>query len=467
MRISQINILPSFAAILMSIPVLLIVHYRAAVLDFTYDECWTFLGYASSDIWSVLTNANPAANNHVLHSLAMKLTAGLFGASEYALRIPVLVGMLVFLYFLFKLSVRLHSKWWWLSFVSVLYQPYLLDYFAIARGYALALAFTLGAIYHLDRLFTKRRNTDAWWAMSFGLLGAFANFTYLLVFCSVLLALVFGFWKERNGKRFLRPAVFGLCMAVLMHYAPISRLIEANELYYGGSTGFFTDTIGTLAKRTLYNRFDGFYVSIFYAITLAFASGLLLLNLARGTHKQMGFWVAWILVLSSGGSVAQHYLIGSPYLIDRTALFMLPLLVLSGYWLLFNARSSPWKYRIGMLLTTACIVNTALNLNFSYQLDFKEHADTGKAIRIIQQDAPLDARFHIGKSTYMNATIMFYKRQLGVDQILPAGLEFCDEAGETPYYYLFEKDVGCVEGKDVELLNHFPVSDTYLYKKRQ
>ncbi|MEQ9187759.1 MAG: hypothetical protein RLP15_08490 [Cryomorphaceae bacterium] len=466
MRISQINIRPSFAAILMSIPVVLIVHFRAACLDFTYDECWTFLGYASSDILSVLTNANPAANNHVLHSLAMKLTAALFGTSEYALRIPVLVSMLVFMYFLFKLSLRLHSKWWWLPFFSVLYQPYLLDYFATARGYALALACTSGVIYHLDRLFTKQRSTDAWWAIGFSLLAAYANFTYLLVLCSAMLALVFGYLKDKNGKRFLWPVISGLFVAILMYYAPISRLIEANELYYGGSTGFFTDTLGSLANRTLYNRFGGFYLSVFYAMTLALASGLLLLNLARGTYKQIGFWIAWIMVLTSGGSVAQHYLIGSPYLIDRTALFLLPLLLLSGYWLLFNSRSSPWKYRIGILLAAACMVNTALNLNFSYQLDFKEHADTGKAIRIIQEHAAPEARFHIGKSTYMNATIMFYKRQLDVHQILPAGLEFCDEAGETPYYYLFAKDVDCVDGKDVEFLKRFPVSDTYLYKRR-
>jgi len=465
MRISDIHIRPSYAAILVSIPVLFYVHYRAAALAFTYDECWTFLGYASADVWSIVTNHYPAANNHVLHSLMMKLSAGLFGTSEYALRIPALAGMLLFMTYLFKVTWSMLKKLWWVGYIAVLYQPYLLDYFATARGYALALAFTLGAVYYLDRLVRRQRPFDAWLALGLAFLAAYSNFTYLLIFCSVALAVVFVMFHSKKWRKLLGPLVGVTLIAVALSGYPIARLIAAQELYYGGDAGFYSDTLLSLANRALYNRFEGVYLAAFFGLVLILSGGWLLINIGRGTWKQAGFWSTWILLATSIGSILQHYIMGSPFLIDRTALFLLPLLILSVCWLIFSYEFSPWKWRIGLLLVGVSIVNLSVSVNTTYQLDFIEHADTREAVSLIQELASEDSSFHVGKSTYMNATIMFYKKQLDVRQIEPAGLEFCDEAGKTPFYYLFAKDIACVQDKEVVLLKYFPVSDTYLYKK--
>jgi len=58
-------------AFLLVLPVFSYINLRAWFLAFTYDESWTFLGYATEDFWKVVTNEFPAANNHVLHSLIM------------------------------------------------------------------------------------------------------------------------------------------------------------------------------------------------------------------------------------------------------------------------------------------------------------------------------------------------------------------------------------------------------------
>jgi len=79
------------------------------------------------------------------------------------------------------------------------------------------------------------------------------------------------------------------------------------------------------------------------------------------------------------------------------------------------------------------------------------------------QDLPEDG-FVLGKSIYMNATVNFYRVKLGLERIEQSGLEFCEETEKTKYYYLFEKDISCLENKDVELMQYFPVSETYLYR---
>ena len=315
-----------FLAGMIALPVVLYSIYRAYALSFTYDECWTYLGYATSDVWSVLTNANPAANNHVLHSLMMKCFAFLFGDSEFGLRLPALLGSLIYMRYAFGISKRLAKKAWWVPFVVLIYQPYLIDYFATARGYSLALGFTLGAIFYLDRFARKGHRAYLYWTLALSFLAAYSNFTYVLVQIAVLAALGFVLYMRQGLKNTL-PLLAGYnLISALIFYLPISALIEAKELYYGGSEGFVSDTLGTLAGRTMYSLAEAPWLSFFFAGLMLLSLLWMIIDLGRGTWKKVGFWAVWVMLLTSFGSILQHYLLGSPFLIDRTAMFLLPLL---------------------------------------------------------------------------------------------------------------------------------------------
>ena len=82
-----------------------------------------------------------------------------------------------------------------------------------------------------------------------------------------------------------------------------------------------------------------------------------------------------------------------------------------------------------------------------------------------KEDTGVDV-FTLGKSTYMNATINFFRSKNKLDFINGADLRFCNDRGPYPYYYLFGVDKQCVEGLPVELIKHYPVSDTYLYRHK-
>jgi hypothetical protein len=452
-------------AFLLALPVFVYINARAYLLAFTYDECWTYLGYATDDFWKVVTNEFPAANNHVLHSLAMGLVDSFFGQYEYALRLPVLFSFIVLAVFVYKIAIRLSAKMWWLPFILIIYQPYLLDYFVAARGYGMALAFMFGSIYYLY-LFAEQEQSQ-WMLLSliFAALASYSNFTYLLVFIAVALAvLVLSIRKNSALKGSISIGIIGLLLLGAV-YKPISQLIEAKELYYGGNIGFFEDTLSTLSRSFIYSTSESIILAVFFAFIMA-ASGVL--GLAKFFSKaklDLGFWLTFLLIVLEVGTILQHHVMGSPYLINRTAIFFIPLILFSFSWLIDQLRDGLLRNILAFGFVFMSVINLLSALNISYLLDFKEYADVQTAMKMVRDDERIPkADFAIGKSIYLNAPINFYRVKYGLERIAQSGLEYCEETDQTKYYYLFEKDIECVASKETELIYAFPVSHTYLYR---
>jgi len=121
--------------------VFLINGYRAVEQSVTYDEAWNYLFLAVGPWASIFLQYD--AGNHVLHSILIKLTCGLLGSSQLALRLPSLLAGLVFLINAMRLSRLLAPRsrmFPVLSFLALSINPLVLDYLSMARGYSLALA---------------------------------------------------------------------------------------------------------------------------------------------------------------------------------------------------------------------------------------------------------------------------------------------------------------------------------------
>lgn len=461
----KIQLNRSKLAFVIAFPVFLYLNIRAYLLAFTYDECWTFLGYAKEDFWKVVTNEFPAANNHVLHSLAMGLMYDIFGQQEYVLRMPVLISFIVFAVFIYKISMRLSSKLWWMPFVLIIYQPYLLDYFVAARGYALALAFMFGSIYCLFLFAEESRTKWIWFSLVMAALAAYSNFTYLLVFIVVSMAVILlSVQKSKTVEGSIAAGFISFVLAFIV-YKPIMQLVDAKELYYGGDSGFFEDTLSTLANSFVYDT-SGFNVLAgFFALVIASSGVLALAKFFSKAKLEIGFWLTFLLIALEVGTILQHHIMGSPYLIDRTAIFFIPLMLFSLSWLVVQLNEGLVRniLAFGFVLLTS--INLLSSLNVTYLSDFKEYADVKTAMQMIRDDEYLpEDGFSVGKSIYMNAPINFYRVKFGLERIEQSGLEYCEETENTKYYYMFEKDIPCLVSKNVELMQYFPISRTYLYR---
>jgi hypothetical protein len=128
--------------------------YRAATQAITHDEAvtWEWLPFSGGTSVSQFFDST-TANHHPLHNLLAKLSADLFGLSEFSLRIPSLLGGLFYFYTVYLTSAFLFGEGFLflLSVALLSLNPFLLDYLSCSRGYASGLGFLLFAIYEAMR----------------------------------------------------------------------------------------------------------------------------------------------------------------------------------------------------------------------------------------------------------------------------------------------------------------------------
>ncbi|MBD3334777.1 MAG: hypothetical protein GF355_04620, partial [Candidatus Eisenbacteria bacterium] len=126
--------------LLLSTPILVFGYLclRAALLSFTHDESLSYFIIAGrGSVWH-------SANNHLLNSLLMWIAKKLFGSGELSLRLPNLLAFPVYAgscYVILRRGVsepapRLAAA---AGLVVLTTNPFLLDFFALARGYGLAM----------------------------------------------------------------------------------------------------------------------------------------------------------------------------------------------------------------------------------------------------------------------------------------------------------------------------------------
>ena len=132
---------------------------RALRVPLTIDEAITFNDYVRHGFWG-LFNVD-TANNHLLNTLATWLVTRLAGTGVFALRLPNLVSHLVFLVFSYRLLGRyLRGAAAAAGFVIVNANPYVLEFFALSRGYGISLALLTAALYYLCRFGDELRTGE-------------------------------------------------------------------------------------------------------------------------------------------------------------------------------------------------------------------------------------------------------------------------------------------------------------------
>jgi len=121
---------------------------KAARAAITIDEVATYLGYISSNVLGVF-NFGASANNHFLNTLLAKFFTVLGGNHEWVLRIPNLLGYAIYLLFSFLLLDRFIKNKYIVvcGYFLLNANPYVLDFFALCRGYGLSIGFLMPALF--------------------------------------------------------------------------------------------------------------------------------------------------------------------------------------------------------------------------------------------------------------------------------------------------------------------------------
>jgi len=317
------------------------------------------------------------ANIHILNSILRKASIEAFGNTPFFLRLPNLLAQILFLVCCYRLLCRLfkESQWRIAAFLICALNPFVLEFWGYSRGYGLAIGFMMASIYFLIVYIEDKKSFQVWSALVVALAAVWSNFAllnYYVALCGVLLVL--GLFRE-HLQAFLRkslPAISVVSVVLLaLIYNPIRKLRASGELYYGGENGLISDTITSLVKESMYisdpqQPVVGYVVKVVVALlslcTLYWA--FVFFRKSRGRHDK-GIALCLLALIPLLSLIVQHHLLGTRYLIDRTALFIIVLIPLSITYGLYQIRARV-KYlgEVAVFLMAALITwNFAQHVN--------------------------------------------------------------------------------------------------------
>jgi len=431
------------------------------------------------EIISYNTSPGPGApNNHILNSLLMKFFGGLFGSSAFVLRLPNLIAYLFFLVFSFLICKRLKNPIFIITgFLLMNIDPYLLEFFGLARGYGLANALMLGTIYFLLEWRDKKERKHLTLTFLFGCLSVLANFSLLqfylglfavvnLIFISQQMNVVD---KQKKGfKELFRknrlPLLFTLSLGAIV-YEPLRKIIKWHETS-GGITGFWRDTAKSEIASYWGTQLYRLWLSPILEIVVILIAILIFAGILKSVLKK-----DWTSNASLFGllffipmfiHIVEHFLFKNEFLTGRMAQYFVPLFILA---FLFSA-----DYIIGKFSFVITGIGACLGLLHLYNA----------ANILYTTDWPFDCN-NKAALEFINSTVSknpSTQTQIGVDWILEPGMNFYRETKQMTWldtitrqnvmekefgiYFVLASDTEMLQNRGKRILKKFPVNNTYV-----
>jgi hypothetical protein len=334
--------------------------YRAATQSITTDEAFTYTHFVTQRLGGLLAPYD--ANNHVLNSLLARLSIVLFGLSEFTLRLPSVLAGGVYLWAARRLCLRLFGSGARGFLVTALLctNPFLLDHLSAARGYGMALAFLMLAA---DKLMCRRLYA----AGVFCGLAVAANLTSVFPVAAMALAYVVTidsrlrlFWEE-----FAVPAILVSFVVVI---APLSKATPEN-FYFGAQR--LGDTLGSLTDLSFPPALHGGVRATVLLLLVACVVRVVL-------RRRESFFPAALLACIAL-VVCAHRFAGVPYPLARTALYLVPLAILSAASELRGPLIWP-----GAAIGAVCLLAFTMQINTQYYAEWRFDAGTRRIVDLIR-----------------------------------------------------------------------------------
>ena len=456
--------------------------YRATTFPFTHDESLSYAGFTWNSDWS------QDANNHWLNSWLMYWCMELFGNSELSLRTPNILAHSLYLASTLLLIRHLRPMPLMVAgFAMFNLNPFVLDFFFLARGYGLALAFTMLSLGSMIRAIEKRsveRDFLKNLALSIvaGALAVLSNFSFLNYFLPLVLAgaLLAGILLRRFSRRgtMVTIAIFSsvaIFLAVVI--SNLFRLREQGDLYFGGQTGFIADTVKSLSNSFLYGG-SYKYATGQLVVTMVVGSyvmaSIFCIYLMANRKKAIIFYVMFFLLTAALAlPILQHWLLGINFPIERAALYYFPpyvsLVVFSFQEIRQLIRGASGE---SILSFAMAVLVFAFGWHFHKQYTttscftwgFDAHDD--QVLEMINKDRIAHYPGQVvvlGSNWLMEPSLNFYRMTRKYEWLAPITRRPIDQVN-AHYVYAFKSDIGRLNASRCSVLAVYSDTDTSLLR---
>jgi len=472
---------------------------RAYVLSLTHDEAITFLNHVRGSLFDIFAYRRPLmSNNHLLNTILVKIFSNLFGTSEFVIRIPALIGHGLYLIGVYKiLNLFLRGRFLLLGTCLLICHPLMLDLFSCARGFSLGLGFLILGLYYFFKgikgsEFGQHMKDNVFAAIMFAL-STLSHLAFLNVFLSVMVVFVLSelialfkkgpsinlVSKQNTYKKVFFTVVPSSLFLLMIYTYPVVKMMRAgSEFTYGGTNGFWQDTITSLIGVTLYKPFLNANIILFaklLIIALLFFSFLISLYdwlTKREFELTTKYLVSLILMLliCSFSVILQHFIFGIKYPIDRYAIYLIPiffLLILVCWQDIRFIRSKLIRIPINSLfylIITILLINSINRINFTHFYQWKYDASTKNVINSIIEinrgEKLEDNSIGLGIDWVFEPSVNFYRTKYGLTWIRKANRDGPD--GIFDYYYLTYMDQEIIRKHNLSIIKKYDLSSSCL-----
>ena len=321
---------------------------KAYLLRLTWDEIYSFEYYVKKGIIILHSYNYIDANNHLLNTWLMELFYNLFGGKEIILRLPNLLAQLLFIIYSSKLSMRLSSKVLAVTaFLLLNLNPYIGDYFILARGYGLSIGFMMMSLYFSYKFINENDSfKSAFISVIISCIALLANFTlFNYVIIQSLLLFVINYsrsarkWNMNKHYYSINPktaqviltidsVILMLPLAVYLLVVPIiQNLRRAEAIFAGVDDGFWVNTVVPLIKKSFNNTAIVVEGILFFELLVATVCIFSFLIIIRAFMKDkfffehsFFFFIFVLICCCALSNILEHSLFGIYLPFNRTAI---------------------------------------------------------------------------------------------------------------------------------------------------
>lgn len=365
---------------------------KTVMVDMTHDEAYSF--YNVKHFWWVETMCT--GNTHWFNFAAIKLAVLCGFEKVWQLRWFTSLSACVFLFIAFLwLKSFSNSSIKFFAFSLLVLNPYMLDYFSLARGYAAGMAFQALSLLFLYKALLGENRQFSLLALGFGGLSAIANFNFYYFFVALSVVYFFQFYFM-NGFSFLKKKSFYLDS---IYFIGISALVLkalwfitdcSNDIGpYGGDT-FVESLFSGYINGWLYNNFsipDKMLTVMNYCMMLCvFVACIYGILRFKGHQNKFYFLLSITLLAMYLLCFINRNIFNVRYPVDRTTLMFFPLVALVIIYFI-NELFKKWKFfnMVSLVLSMIIFVMFSGGVSIDSTYDYKQQMDARESFEFMEQ----------------------------------------------------------------------------------
>ncbi len=305
---------------------------RAWLVPVTHDEAGAFHMFVLTGDFVPFV-ARPDAGNHFIQDLLAQLSYFLLGQNLFGLRIWNVAAFGLYAWYLWRCGDLFKARTArWCAWAVLLCVPFAVEFFSLARGYGLSVAFWAMAWFHTLRFMERGRRMDLVMALLGTILALWSVLSSLMMAGGIIAMLGLRAWLRDRSHRRLSLAIWAMLgvvpwvLAVLFAF----HLRERDALYAGSHRGYLDGTIASLGEHVI--GLWGIQIPIILVLLVSSVAGLLCLRYGRqgGTASMhaLGILLGALLFDALAQSTA-HIAMGSNVPTDRMALYLIQPAIMS------------------------------------------------------------------------------------------------------------------------------------------